>query len=240
VRRTVTARVISSVAAGCFVAGCSGAGASAHWLDGRPAAVVLAQIVRAEGSAGSVRYRLLTLAARGAVGVTVGDVAAGQGRQQISDANGGRATRLLVGGAAYFYGNLAGLLASGMVARDVRRFANQWVLVPATAPAFHVVADQLTLRSLLAYITPTQVTGVVHLATLDGHRLYAINGGASQAVTTDGTPGRSVLYLSLRPPYLPVAFVFTPEDSSVSTKWQLSGWGETVTVNPPPRRHART
>jgi len=97
-------------------------------------------------------------AGRGSSGTIVGDVAPGQGVQRITfrkNGRTGRATVLVVHRTAYIRGGAFTLQSFfGLGASQAKQYANQWITIAHTSPAYATVAAAVTLPSFLDKIYP--------------------------------------------------------------------------------------
>ncbi len=215
--------LLASAASGCTGSGTPSADRARQLAESGIAAARLAR---------SVHYVLATPQDVG-VGTTTGDVSFVEGRQQISNPDGGRVTTLLVNGTAYFNGNAAGLRHIGIPASTVNQLNGRWVVVPSTAPTFRSVVDQVTLSSVLRYITPTGTLAERGSTHAFGQDLIVITGGIPQALQGGQTKGTSTLYLSAQIGHLPVAFEYRTASSTVPDRWLFTAWGQPVHVTAP-------
>lgn len=203
-----------------------------------PAALMRSSIQAASDS-GSVHYLMTTPLEDGA-GRTTGNVTSASGQQWIVDPDGGAVETRLVGSTAYFRGNVAGLTGIGFDPSTAAHFAKQWVELEQSSPLFAAATDEVTLGSVLQYVTPTGTLDEEVNGQFVGQPAIEISGAKPLALIGDSrADGRTILYLDPSDAHLPLGFDYatTRADGSESmVRWRFSRWGEVVSVLAP--RHA--
>lgn len=182
----------------------------------------------------AAHYVLVTPLESGGVRRTVGDVGLTTGRQTITTPGGGQLLTLVINGRAYFRGNLTGLMAAGMASAAAKEVSGQWRFVPAGSAIYSSVVDQVTLGSVLSYITPRPPLAEDQPTRRAGEQVIGIRGGKPVALTRDAKAGgESVLYISTKT-HLPVEYDYTATGATTPEVWHFSNWGKAVRVTPPP------
>lgn len=182
----------------------------------------------------AVHYVLVTPLKGGGTRKTVGDVGLTTGRQTITTPGGGQVVTLVINGRAYFRGNLTGLMAAGMSSADAKEVSEQWRFVPSGSSLYRSVVDQVTLGSVLSYITPRPPLAAAPASRRAGKSVVGISGGRPVALTSDASAGgSSVLYVSTST-HLPVEYDYTAAGATTPEVWHFSRWGVSVRVTPPP------
>ena len=189
-----------------------------------------AAIVAAAGTQKSVHYVSASTNATQAITI-VCDAGAGKGIQQISFKQGkksGHVTVIVLGTRAYLRGDAFTLTNFiGIKAAGATRYANRWIVVPASHPAFQPIAAAVTLASAIQEFgantgTLSTTTGLVAGKKVRGVRA-TVKVSTGKAIDTlwarDGT---------LR---LPVEETVTRQGLSVTNTY--SKWNERVVVHTP-------
>ena len=233
-------RLLTIFLLGASLGGCTGGSphaaprAPASASDAVSSAQALLDTALASARASkSVHYVLSTPQKVGPASTTIGDVAENNGRQQILDPNGGRVTTVLIGTTCYFKGNTLGLVGVGYPPSISRELNGHWRRVPSTSAIFAAATDQVTLASVLSYITPTGALTERGPEQAFGRHVVEVTGGIPRALLGGQAKGSTILYLTADAEHLPVAFDFIGPGSLGTERWVFSSWGEPVTVAPP-------
>lgn len=173
-------------------------------------------------------------------GSTTGNVANGDGEQWIRNPDGGRVETRLVSNVAYTRGNIAGLQSVGFPAAAAERIAGTWTSVtPAVEALYGPAIDQVTLASVLTYITPTGALRESDHQRFLGSPAIEITGGKPQALLSNpDSRGTGSLFLAPTGDHLPIGFEYTYSGKSGQTEhelWHLTAWGKRFNVARPPR-----
>jgi hypothetical protein len=158
-----------------------------------------------------------------------------EGRQVVTDGNGGQETVLLVNGIGYVQGNAEALeVLSGLSAQQAGQFAGQWIEVrpgqklgPA---AFSDVISGLSLPSVASELTLSGAPSLVKPITIGGQPANGLQGTTSAA---DGfpIPATSVLYVADNAQRLPVQL--SVQGNGYTYQMTFSQWGEAVHLTAP-------
>lgn len=189
-----------------------------------------AAIIAAAGTQKSVHYVSASTTATQSITI-VCDAGASKGVQQITFREGkktGHVTVIVVGSNAYLRGDAFTLTNFiGIKAAGATRYAHQWIVVPASHPAFQPIAAAVTLTSALQEFGVN--TGTLSTATglVGGQKVRGVR--ATVKVST----GKAVDTLWARDAKLrlPVEEKVTRKGLTVTNTY--SKWNEQVVVHTP-------
>lgn len=159
------------------------------------------------------------------------DVANSSGRQDIITPDGSQAHVLVVGKFAYISGNQDVFMSYFGFPRAVARVVGgRWVSIPSATGEYATVANNATLPSALADITPSGRLTELAATKIHGESVIGIRGRLPSALKQSGT---EVLYVTRSNHPLPVSATLTGRGIGTLTT-SLSDWGEHVAITPPP------
>jgi hypothetical protein len=208
----------------------------------------VAQATQAPAAAQLLHAALADATARGSVHQTVteisggktltfsDDVAATEGRQQITISGGARAGVLVFAGVAYISGNQTALVDYfGFPASVARQLGDRWMSIPSSSSDYSTLAAAATLASALTEITPVGPLTETAPTQMDGESVVGISG---RAPSLYGQPGTLTTYVTRSSRPLPVQVTaslkangHTPAGHTTSS---LTDWGEHLVLRPPP------
>jgi hypothetical protein len=189
-----------------------------------------AAIVSAAGTQKSVHYVSASTNATQTITI-VCDAGVGKGIQQISFRQGkkhGHVTVIVVGTNAYLRGDAFTLTNFiGIKAAGATRYANKWIVVPASHPAFQPIAAAVTLTSAIQEFGVNTGTLSTAAGLVAGKKVLGVR--ATVKVST----GKAVDTLWARDGQLrlPVEETITRKGLSVTNTY--SNWNERVVVRTP-------
>jgi hypothetical protein len=161
----------------------------------------------------------------------VNDIGSISGRQVI-DADGGRATVLLVNGSADVRSDDNALQNYfGLPSSVDRRLSNQWFSVPKGSSAYYTVTDAVTLETDFGQALLIGTLREGKARKVDGVMAIPIKGSLANAPNGERIPATMFVTAALSP--LPVAFSASKDGFSQSIQW--SNWGHAVSLVAPTR-----
>lgn len=235
-RRPYCPTVMLALATGllALLSSCGGGGGGG--LPSESAAQVLSTAVAAAQNAGAFHFvdregsgsqaRLLS-------GDT-GTIAA----QQTSSGDGSRLVVSLVGGVAFVQ---AGALTLenyfGLSAAQATQESGKWVSVAKGEKGYSQIVQSLSPDAELDAYIPQAELGLGKQRVLHGIPVLPVSGTAPATDSSSGLPAVATLFVSLRPPYLPVGGAVSGTDvhgRKQSEEVVFTGWGEKVHLSAPP------
>ena len=210
---------------------------SARPFTGKTPAQVLAIADAAEVAKGSVHI-VEADSIGGSTFQLVTDAGTSQGKQILTRSTIGNATFLVVsaqmayvkGDATYFEQNFS------MSQGEAAEYAGQWIAVPSSSQYYALIAEELTVSSVITEQTPSAPLSLAKPTTVDGKSVVGVSGGLTGAPS--GYTGTQVLYISTMTPYLPVSVVAhgtNAANQTLSFREEYSHYGEHVSVTAPAR-----
>lgn len=159
----------------------------------------------------------------------VNDIGSTSGRQVI-DPNGGHATVVVIGEAAYIQGDRDALQNYfGLPSSVASRSSGKWLSIPSGSSAYYTVSSAVTLSS---DFDQARLIGSLRLGTprtVDGQMVEPIMGLLAYAPNNERIP--ATLYVTTG--QLPVPVEFTASKDGISLKERWTKWGSTVSLSPP-------
>ena len=110
--------------------------------------------------------------------------------------------------------------------------ANKWISIPRQSRYFSTVSTGITLASVLDEITPAGAL-TQSIASYNGVRVVALSGSANSSLALPG--GTQILYVSTKPPFLPVGGRVHLSTSGVKLDLavRITHWGVPLRVSAP-------
>jgi len=183
----------------------------------------IALMTAAVHEAGSVHV-VTSIQIQGQTATYVNDSTSHSGKEIIT-AGTAQVTAIVVGGTAFVKANLSAMSEMFQTsAAGSQHFANAWLSLPSSDPAYNKIAQTLTLGSLLQQVTPTRPLTKLGPATVNGRSVIGVRGQLPGG-------GSATLYISATGSPLPVEEISGP--SGGRTTSVFGGWGVSVNVAPP-------
>lgn len=160
------------------------------------------------------------------------DIATHEGIQRFTSSV-GTAQIIVLDGTAYCSGTSTRMVSAfcGLSAKAAGTLGSRWLSVSTSTRADAALADDVTLASVLASITPGGTLTKTTVPTLaDGKRAIGVLGTA----TADQKPYTSEeLWISAAQPSLPIAVDLGLAHSLATTTIHSRDWGERVSLSAP-------
>jgi hypothetical protein len=159
----------------------------------------------------------------------VNDIGSSDGRQVV-DADGAKATVIVIGPAAYIQGDTNAVSDYfGLSTGDPQQVAGKWLSLDASDPNYSAVTASVTLKSdfsnfIVGPFTKGQVT------TVAGQQAVPLFGHSPAQAGSPSVP--TTLYVTTTGKVLPVAYRSSYQGMTETVKW--SAWGRTVSLAAPP------
>ncbi len=167
--------------------------------------------------------------ARGKSLSMVNDIGTSDGRQVV-DANGAKATVIVLGSAAYIQGDANAVTNYfGLSSVDPQQVAGKWLSLDASDPNYSAVTASVTLNSdfsnlVVGPFTRGQVT------TVAGQQAIPLFGHSPVQAGSPSVP--TTLYVTATGKVLPIGYQASYQGTTETVNW--SAWGRTVSLAVPP------
>ncbi len=159
----------------------------------------------------------------------VNDIGTSDGRQVI-DANGAKATVIVLGSAAYIQGDASAVTNYfGLSSVDPQQVAGKWLSLVATDPNYSAVTAAVTLKSDFSNVIVGPFTKGP-ITTVAGRQAVPLFGHSPMQ---DGSPSvPTTLYVTATGKVLPIENHTSYQGTTETVDW--SAWGRAVSLAAPP------
>jgi hypothetical protein len=217
-------RRLSSLVGVIALLGTAACGSSSvNALQGKNPDAVLSAALAAADKLGEVHYVLQTSTATRKETIT-GDAARNEGAQYV--VNGSDQTVIqLVGTSAFVHGNVGGLQNTiGLSSTLASRYAGAWISFQPTDSLYQSVVQAVTLKNVLAHLTPTGSLIESSEGTVAGHTVVGVRG----TLPNSNKIGTATVWVATAPPTVPIGIdaEITTGGQTVTEVGTFTRWGE--------------
>jgi hypothetical protein len=196
---------------------------SVNGLQSKSPDAVLRAALAAANKLGEVHYVLQTSTATQKETVT-GDATRNEGAQYVMNGS-DQIVIQLVGTLAFVRGNVGGLQDTiGLSSTVAARYVGKWISFRPTDSLYQSVVQAVTLRNVLAHVTPAGSLAESTPGKVAGHTVIGVRG----TLPNSNKVGTATVWVATVPPTVPIGIEAqsTTGGQSVTELGTFSRWGE--------------